>query len=1186
MFFASREFPAAGIYHNPSGNRAMALRRMVIYFHLFHIIMFRHAFLAAALCLGLALPVFADPGPLAIWFTNATAVGDATAWYQSSLPLGNGKLAAVVYGGTTNEQIQFNEDTVWGGQPHDYENTSATPATLAMLQTNCFSFLPDATMWGLETNYLVGTPLYHAAYQTAGVIALNFPPAGGTSNYMRSLDLNTATVNVHYDCNGVTYNRDIFASAPSNRVVAIHFTASQPGSITFSCNFTTLQTATNYTVGNDLVMHASVTGWTNSSYGLPNSVKYDARLRLIATGGAVTVGSTNLAVTNANDVVLLLGVASNVKSYNDLTADYVTTCSNNVAAAGALGFTALRQAQQADYTNLFNRVVLDLGSNSRTNLDLASRRLQMRADGGDPQLVTLDFQLVRYLMISGSRPGSQPLNLQGKWNDLTNPNWRSEMTLNINEEMNYWGAEVCNLSECTLPLFDMMQDLAKTGATIATNTYHSIGWVVHHNTDLWRAAAPCNNQAGVWPTGAAWLCQHVWWHYLYTGDTNWLATNGYPLMKGAAQFFQGFLVTNKYPKSATWPSTYTNWLVACPSDTPEQQLSNTVSTVAGTTMDNELLRDLFSHVMAACQVLNTDAVFSATCSNLMAQLPPDQVGSLGQLQEWLQDYELESRHCSHLVGFFPGDEISTFYTPTIAAAARQSIYLRGDNGVPPWGTSWRINLRTRLMDGDGAWTNLLFEYSFNGKVATNLVFGDTANRQLDAAFGRLSGIATMFLQCPRGEIILLPALPTQLSTNGLVSGLCAAGGFELDNLTWTNNQFTGATIVSKLGNVCNLRSKWPLVVMQGNSVVNAPMVLPGLYQFSTAAGGSYTILPATVAEAENLSATTNGATQQTVTNAAFSNWRGAQFNAAAAGNSVVYTVTNVTAGAYHLYVAANANTNCGQFQLACGPAGGTLTNVGPVQDTYSPTNLVYLLPINLYTPTNLVLLWTNLLREYDCGNWAAPSNGSYNFRLTVAGKNAGSSGFVLTPDYFKFAPATVAPANNPPNAPSNLAPAAGAANQSTAPTLQASAFSDPDAGDTQSASEWLVRRVSDSAVAFDSGTDVVHTTSLTLPAGALSYGTSYSWQARYADNHGAWGGYSPATAFTTATPGLGLGTPAGGKLVFTWPTNTAGFALECATNLASTNWQAVTPPPAVSGANYVSTNFPTNGSMFYRLHKP
>ncbi len=938
-----------------------------------------------------------------IWFTGPGAPGNGTSWQQEALPVGNGKLAAMVYGGVGSEQIQFNEDTIWTGQPHYYENTNATPAHLASIRNNCFNHVD---ILAEATTYLMSLPTREASYQDAGSLVLTFPHSG-TLNYRRSLDLNTATVNVHYDFSGVTYNRDIFASAPSNKVIVVHFTASSAGKVTFTCGFSTQQTATFSTVGNDLVMHATVTGPADSrytAYGLTNAVLYDARVRLIANGGTVTVGASTLSVANADDVTLLLSVVSNVKSYSDLSADYVNLCSNNVAAAAAMTYANLRQAQQNDYTNLFNRVVLDLGGNAKTNQGTGYRKKQIAIDGDDPQLIALDFQLGRYLMIAGSRPGSQALNLQGKWNykiDLS-LDWDSKMTLNINEEMNYWGAEVANLSECTLPLFDMIQDLSVTGHRVAGTNYFCDGWVVHHNTDLWRDAAAVNGNDGIWPTGGAWLCQHLWWHYLFTGDTNWLATTGYPLMKSAAQFFQGFLV----------PHPVYGWAVTCPSYSPEHSEGGfNIPNVPGPTMDNDLCRDLFSHVVQASQVLAVDVAFRNSITNLESHLPPDQIGSGGQLQEWLEDvdgggYDAGHRHCSHLVGFFPGDEISPFYTPATAAAAKVSIDWRGygNTSLTPWSCSWRLNLRDRLQDGDGAYTNLLFLYGYN-KVSTNLIYAD-GHQQLDCIFGRLSGIAEMFLQSHSGEVTLLPALPSRL-TNGMVSGLCARGGFEVDNLTWTNGKLAGATILSKVGNICNLRSKWPIDVKLGSNYVAAPMVLPGLYQFSTLAGSNYTIIPANVAETENLSVTLSaGDTHQIVTNAVFSNARGTVLNANAANDFVSYVVSNLTAGTYHLYVGANAGTNRGQFQLSCGPNGGALANVGSVQDTYSPTNLAYLLPIHLSTPTNLIVLWTNLLQERDCGTWQVPSNGNYQFKFTVTGKNAASSGYNLALDYIKLTPDT------------------------------------------------------------------------------------------------------------------------------------------------------------------------------------
>ena len=951
------------------------------------------------LFLSIALNLHADPGPMVLWYT-----APAISWVQEALPVGNGKLAAMVFGQVTNEQIQFNEDTIWNGQPHDYSHADAA-SYLPQLQSYVFA-QQQSSFWNLASAQFMSVPLRQPAYQPPGVLALTFPHTNPT-NYLRWLDLNTATAGVHYDINGVTYYRDVFASAPSNRVIVVRLTASQLGKISFNCTFTTLQTDYAITsIGTDLILHAKVTAQPRPEYyvtGLTNAIEYEARVRILTEGGIVSSDGTSISVTNADAVTLLLSVASNFINFGDLSGDPTAICSNNIANAAALTYPQLRQAQLNDYQPLFQRVVLDLGSTAKTNQPTGYRKKQV-LDGDDPQLVSLCFQVGRYLMIAGSRPGSQPLNLQGKWNDLTAPNWDSKMTLNINEEMNYWGAEVANLSECHQPLFDMIADLAVTGAQVARTNYNANGWVVHHNTDLWRGAAPINGVDGVWPTGGAWLCQHLWWHYQFTLDTNFLANVAYPLMKGGAQFFEDFLV----------PHPVYGWLVTNPSYSPEhdwQLGTNKAANVSGPTMDNELIRDLFHHVIEASEILGVDASFRTNIMNLRDQLPPVQIGSGGQIQEWLEDidgggYDAGHRHCSHLVGFFPGDEISPYYTPTLAAAAKVSVNMRGTGTSGSarigWGEAWRINLRDRLFDGDAAYlclTNLIAD----PKYSTNLVFHDNPNRQVDAIFGTLSGIAEMFLQSQSGELILLPALPTAF-TNGSVTGLRARGGFEV-GIEWRSNKLWSANILSKAGQVCRLRSKWPINVMLGSDYVAAPMVLPGLYQFATIAGSNYTVLPAKVAETEQLSFTTSGDPHQIVTNAALSNWRGTQLNANAPGDYVTYTVTNISAGTYHLYIGADAGTDRGRFQLACGPA-GAISNVGPVLDLYSSTNMTYLLPIRLTTTTNSIGLWTSMLRELDCGLWQAPSNGTYNFKFTVVDKNASSSAYVLALDYLKFTPAS------------------------------------------------------------------------------------------------------------------------------------------------------------------------------------
>lgn len=951
----------------------------------------------AALCLAASLQ--ADPGPLELWSGSP-----ATSWNQEAYPIGNGRLAAMVFGIVGTEQIQFNEESVWCGQPHDYSNPAATPAHLASIRANVFA-RNDAAIWSEAQSFLMSYPLRQAHYQPTGVLNLNFAPHSGTSNYRRTLDLNTATVTVRYDYNGVTYTREVFASNPTNRCIIVRLTANLTAKINFIATFTTLQSNnTMSTSGNDLIMNARVSNKPDAAYwvippGMTNGIEFQTRVRVLNEGGTVTTGSSSITVANADAVTLLLSAASNYKNFEDLSNDETLICSNNVANAATNTYAQLRASQLSDYQALFNRVTLDLGlgNSSKTNFP-TGYRIKNAFQGDDHQLSTIYYQMGRYLTIAGSRPGSHPLNLQGKWNDLADPNWESKHTLNINQFLNYSGTEMANLSECHQPMFDMIADLAITGGRVASNLYNCDGWVVHHNTDLWRGAAPINGRDGIWPAGQAWLSQNLWWHYQYTGDTNFLANTAYPLMKGAAQFFEDFLIP--HPTNA-------NWLVTCPSYSSEHNWKSgsiEVANVAGPTMDNELLRELFRYVDEAGQILGVDAAFRSNIMVLRAKLPPAQISTKPSkhLLEWMEDVDGigdTHRHCSHLVGLYPGETISPFYTPELAAAAKVSTDWRCNSPSTDigWGHAWRIGLQARLQNNDFTYlfvTNLLQRH-----VSTNLMFTDGINRQCDGIFGALGSVTETMLQSQSGELHLLPAVPTKW-TNGLISGLRARGGFEV-GIAWTNNRLANANVKSLLGNTCRVRSRWPIDVKLGSNYVAAPMILPGVYEFTTVAGSNYTVLPATVFETENLPATTSaGDSHQTLVNSAASNFRSTRLNANAAADFVAYTLTNVSAGTYQLRVVADCGADRARFQLAAGPA-GAVTNVGSVQDAYSATNIVYLLPTNTLTTT---LLWTNLFREFDCGEWTAPTNGNYEFRFTVVDKNAASIGYTLVLDYIKLTP--------------------------------------------------------------------------------------------------------------------------------------------------------------------------------------
>jgi len=922
-------------------------------------------------------------GDYRVWFDSP-----ATSWNQDALPVGNGRIGAMVFGSTTAEQIQFTEETLWTGQPHDYSNLGASNY---LRQLQAYIFATNQTdFWSLASQKFMSVPLRQCAFQPGGTLELAFPHKD-PSNYVRGLDLETAIVTVEYTYAGVRYVRRVFASYPDN-ILVVRCEANSPGKVSFTAKLTTPHAmCTNSFEGNDLVLDAGISKAAN---GLNSKVWFRTRVRFILEGGSLIKGDKTVTVTNANAVTILLVVGSNFVSFEDVSGDPVGRTTEFLRAVEGVSYARLLERHLADYQPLFRRVTVDFGFTWKTNLPTGAR-IKRVIEGDDPGLFALYLQFARYLMISGSRPGCHPLTLQGKWNNVTNPSWEGKMTLNINQQMNYWIVEPANLSECHAPMFDLVKDLMISGARIARNHYNARGWVVHHNTDLWRGAAPINGRDGLWPTGSAWLCQHLWEHFLYTGDTNFLIKTAYPAMKSAAEFYLDFLV--EHPG-------YPGWFVTCPSYSPEHDHPVFGPNVAGPTMDNELIRALFKSILEAGRIVGEDESFLRAVSNMLLKLPPLQIGRYGQLQEWLEDVDRPNdthRHCSHLVGLYPGDSISLFDTPELAMAAKVSVdwrgYIFGDKG---WAKSWRACLRARLGDGETAYLHLTNLIAQN--LSSNMMFTDIPNRQVDGTFGAAAAMIEMILQSHRGEIHLLPALP-RAWTNGIVRGLRARGGFEVD-IVWTNHKLSEARITSLWGTTCCVRSKWPIEVRHGNEYLYVEMVKPGVWKFPTTPGKVYVVEPAVVYEVEHSAIVkAEGGSTLVITNAAFSNQRGLRLSASDLAASFTLGFTNLPPGDYTVVLGINRTRQGGRFQVGIGLDPGVTNRLPGVLNAHCATGFVYVLPTILFTETNRFDFWTNMLEEVELVPIRIPSNAVLYLKFWPEGLT-GSTNYDLELDYVRLHP--------------------------------------------------------------------------------------------------------------------------------------------------------------------------------------
>ncbi|MBE0654232.1 MAG: glycoside hydrolase family 95 protein [Bacteroidales bacterium] len=742
---------------------------------------------------------------LTLWYDKP-----ATVWTEA-LPLGNGRLGAMVYGKTGSEIIQFNEETLWTGQPHDYANEGANQYLEELRRLLWEGKQHEAHELG--DSQFMSQPFGQLSYLPFGNVPLNFPGHENVENYQRRLDLQNAISSVFYEVEGVKFKREVFVSAPDQAIV-IRLESSKNGGLNFTAGLDSPHSDYEVSVEGDQIIlkgkandYPTEVGRNGTPY--PESkLRFEARLKVEHQGGSLVHRDTAIDVVNARNATLYLVAATSFVNYKDISADPAQRCNNYLINLEEKSYKTLKGNHITDYRELFSRADLDLGA-SEISLRPTDKRLISFYEDEDPSLVALLFQYGRYLLISSSRPGTQPANLQGIWNDRLAPPWDSKYTININIEMNYWPAEITNLAECAGPLFTMAEDLAVTGQNVAREHYNLNGWVAHHNTDIWRGAAPVNgSNHGIWPTGGAWLSQHLWWHYQYNGDTSFLRNRAWPVLKEASRFFADYLVP--------WPEN-PEWLVSGPSNSPELG-----GLVMAPTMDHQIIRNLFANTIETSEILGMDKEFAEMLKEKRQRIAPNLIGQYGQLQEWLEDRDdpnNKHRHVSHLWGLHPGDEIHPLTTPELAEACKVTLSHRGDGGTG-WSRAWKINFWARLVDGDHAFLllkNLMVpsitqdtDMTDRGGLYYNL-FDSHPPFQIDGNFGAASGILEMLLQShlrdSNGDYFqdILPALPEKLST-GKITGIKGRGGFEL-SIQWENGELLYVEVRSLLGNKLNMRYK-------------------------------------------------------------------------------------------------------------------------------------------------------------------------------------------------------------------------------------------------------------------------------------------------------------------------------------------------------------------------------------------
>jgi alpha-L-fucosidase 2 len=745
---------------------------------------------------------------LKLWYSNP-----AGKVWENALPIGNGRLGAMIYGNVEKETIQLNEHTVWSGSPNRNDNPLSLDSLDAMRKLIFEGKQKDAER--LANKVIISKKSQGQKFEPVGSLQLMFNGQNNFSNYKRELDVERAVTKTSYTVGDVTYTREALASFP-DRVIVMRLTASKPGKISFTAYFTTSQKRA--TIKTTPAKELTIFGTTSDHETIKGMVNYKGIVRMKLEGGALTANDTSLTISNANVVTIYISIATNFNNYHDVTGNENTRALDFMDKAFPKSFATILSAHIAAYQKYFNRVKLDLGNSAAANVP-TDERLKNFNSTVDPQFVTLYYQYGRYLLISSSQPGGQAANLQGIWNDKINPPWDSKYTININAEMNYWPAEKTNLAELHEPFLQMVKDMSETGQQTAKDMYGTRGWMAHHNTDMWRATGAVDGAAyGVWNNGGGWTSQHLWEHYLYGGDKSYLASV-YPVLKGAALFYADFLI--EHPKY--------HWLVICPDESPENapKAHQGSALDAGVTMTNQIVFDVFSTAINAAKILNKDKGFMDTLKSMRSRLAPMHVGQHNQLQEWLDDVDDPKdnhRHISHLYGLFPSNQISPYRTPQLYNAARNTLIQRGDVSTG-WSMGWKVNWWARMLDGNHAYKLIQNQLS---PVGTNPGGGGTYNNlfdahapfQIDGNFGCTSGITEMLMQSADGTLNLLPALPDVWQA-GNISGIRARGGFEVVSMQWRDSKLVKITVKSNLGGNLRLRVPNTLKVTGAGSLKKA-----------------------------------------------------------------------------------------------------------------------------------------------------------------------------------------------------------------------------------------------------------------------------------------------------------------------------------------------------------------------------